>query len=157
MGNFVAMRSNGCPPADPNAHCAACGRLGTAGRVIRRIDDVESDHVQLCAQCWAAESHRLDVQWQREAEHQTRAWMHGIRPGVMTQPAQPPSMSTSFETATWDNALQFLIPLVPTIESSDPPTREELRGWALELREQAPSMIGPMPPIVEWFIATYAE
>lgn len=157
MSNFVHMRSSGLPPANPNAHCAACGMLGTAGRVVRRIDDVETDHVMLCARCWPAESNRFQVRWQRESEHLTRAWMQGNPNSGLPRLPKPPSTSTSLEAATWDISLQFLIGLMPLIESNDPPPREQLREWAHELQAQTPQMIGPMPPIVEWFISTYSE
>ena len=152
MASFVELRGTGLPPKDPDALCDACGGVGTVGRAMRFQDDVEIQHFRFCVTCWVEESARLRARWEEEdAQAQEAAFRTR---SVGTQP----SMAMAFESATWHGARRYLKEqLHPSLRSATPPTEAALQRIADQYRSMAPEMVGPMPYVIEVFIAEYGS
>ena len=150
MASFVALHGSGLLPKDPDARCDECGHLGTVGRALRLQDGVEIQHFRFCAACWVEESARLDARWHEEdAEAQDVAFR-------ARSVGHQPSMGSAFESATWHGARRFVQEhLYPSLRSATPPSAASLREIAEQYRAMAPEMVGPMPYIIELFIAEY--
>jgi hypothetical protein len=140
------------PPKDPDARCDGCGSVGTVGRALRFQDGVEIHHFRFCASCWVEESARLQARWEEENAQAQDTFLRTR--GVAIQP----SMACTFESATWHRARRYVKEhLHPSLRSATSPTAATLQELADRYRAMAPEMVGPMPYVVELFIAEYGS
>ena len=152
MASFVELRGSGLPLKAPDARCDGCGGVGTVGRALRLQDGVEIAHFRFCAACWVEESARLQARWGEEDAQAQEAEFRA--PSTVERP----SMGSAFESATWHGARWFLEEhLYPSLRSPTPPTAEALQDIAEPYRAMTPEMVGPMPYVVEEFIAQYGS
>jgi hypothetical protein len=155
LNGTVAISGGDGPLRDPDARCEGCGARGTVGRARRQnaADGSVEEH-RYCADCWPEWSAFYRARWQEQRRRAVLAWRDRPRDAD-----EAPSLSAGgmwFESDTWHGVIEFVQTLTRQARYyREPPSAEDLAGFAAGIRAAAANKVGPMPLEVRAFLAAF--